>query len=296
VSFSRLSENISLRGLNAAWTTAKANLEKNKKSFKNFDTSDLTAYAAAADMRILAKWLLESKDIDKTGRYFGFLGGVGVNLFGDLDIATSGASKRIQQIIKRMRAGYRTLASATGDRGRDSVFAQKIQTRLLPAFTKTKNMNRRDLETIVSRLDLILKAPFSPAVQGNYVIPQSMVEAARESGIEDVKINLRKYPWIDPRVKFMPLVERREVLGSLGIEPWDVRDALEMKKGEDFPKDGDGNTWRKISKTKIQQVRAGKLVPNVIYEIKDIKAFQTAAQKALYDAWMQEHKDRKGDD
>jgi hypothetical protein len=294
VAFSRIPKNVMLRNLDTKWTGTKDNLAKSKARYKNFTTTDLTAYAAAAEMRVLAKWLLGNKDFDKTGRWFGFLGNWGVSLFADVSIITSGASQRIRQIINRMRSSYQTLASTAGPKGKDSVFSQKIQNRLLPAFSKTEAMNRRDLESLVNRLDLILKTPFSPAVQGAYVIPQSMVGAAKEAGIEGAPLNLRKYPWIDPREEFKPLIEKKEILESLKVTAWDVRDALEKKIGTDFPPDRDGVIWRKISATEVQKFNPenGKLVAGTKYAIKDIKAFKTVEQEAFYKQWQEEHKGR----
>ena len=262
VAFANIKGDVAFRDLDAAWIKSQENLEKKRKSLKNFSQEDLAKYAAASRMKILTKWLLENKDLEKTGVLTGWLSSVGVNVFGDLSIATSGASKRVQQIINDMRAAYQTLAGTEGrTSGRDpSIFTQRINAKLLPAFRKPEAMNQANLKTIANRLDVILKAPFSPEIQSTYVIPQNIVEAAKEAGIETAKSDPRRYPWIDPNEAFTPLVKSADVLEAIGRVRWDLTDAIDKKTGTDFPRDAEGNTWRKVSKTEIQRVENGKLV------------------------------------
>jgi hypothetical protein len=262
IAFANIKGDVAFRNLDAAWTKSQENLEKKRKSLKNFSQDDLAKYAAASRMKILTKWLLENKDLEKTGVLTGWLSSVGVNVFGDLSIATSGASKRVQQVITDMRAAYQTLAGTEGrTSGRDpSIFTQRINAKLLPAFRKPEAMNEANLKTIANRLDVVLKAPFSPEIQSTYVIPQNIVEAAKEAGIETAKSDPRRYPWIDPNEAFTPLVKSADVLEAIGRVSWDLTDAIDKKIGTDFPRDAKGNTWRKVSKTEIQRIKNGKLV------------------------------------
>ena len=221
--FADLRKIIDVNNAEGLWEKARERLATDKSKFKNLSSADVGSFAAANELLILAKYLRDTQDLNNTGRFFtGRLAKAGVNIFADITPATSGASKRLMQIINRMKASYATLAATDGP-GRDSNFKLQLQEQLIPSFTKTEAMNRKDIDSIISRLETNIRSAFDQTILSSTVIPLSFQRMANEAGIPDVQINPRRYRWLDPKAEAeSPLpVSRASVMESLGRAPID---------------------------------------------------------------------------
>ena len=221
--FADLRKIIDVNNAEGLWEKARERLATDKSKFKNLSSADVGSFAAANELLILAKYLRDTQDLNNTGRFFtGRLAKAGVNIFADITPATSGASKRLMQIINRMKASYATLAATDGP-GKDSVFKLQLQEQLIPSFIKTEAMNRKDIDSIISRLETNIRSAFDQTILSSTVIPLSFQRMANEAGIPDVQINPRRYRWLDPKVEAeSPLpVTRASVMESLGRAPID---------------------------------------------------------------------------
>jgi hypothetical protein len=221
--FADLRKIIDVTNAEGLWEKARERLAADKSKFKTLSSGDVGSYAAANELLILAKYLRDTQDLDNTGRFFtGRLSKAGVNIFADFTPATSGASKRLMQVINRMKASYATLAATDGP-GRDSNFKLQLQEQLIPSFTKTEAMNRKDIDSIISRLETNIRSAFDQTIMSSTVIPLSFQRMANEAGIRDVQINPARYRWLDPKVEAeSPLpVTRASVMESLGRAPID---------------------------------------------------------------------------
>ena len=235
--FADLRKIIDVNNAEGLWEKARERLATDKSKFKNLSSADVGSFAAANELLILAKYLRNTQDLNNTGRFFtGRLAKAGVNIFADFTPATSGASKRLMQIINRMKASYGTLAATDGP-GKDSNFKLQLQEQLIPSFTKTEAMNRKDIDSIISRLETNIRSAFDQTILSSTVIPLSFQRMANEAGIRDVQINPRRYRWLDPKVEAeSPLpVTRASVMESLGRAPIDFDYVQGLKVGALLP-------------------------------------------------------------
>ena len=234
--FANLPKNIQLQNVAAFWEKAQDRLATAKGKFTPVSPDDVGAFSAGIELLILAKYLRDNEAVSsKTGKFFGFLNRIGANTFADASWFTSGASKQLLQVINRMKASYATLSASEGA-GRDSVFKQKIQEILIPAFNKTEAMTKRDLSSLINRLETSLRSAVVDEVGANKIIPKAFEHMLREVGINDVTVDQRRYPWLDPNVPQMVPVTRAKVMeDTLGRVPFTIERALELKPGALLP-------------------------------------------------------------
>ena len=238
------------------WASAEDRLARDKAAIKAMDPSDTAAFASAAELLILARHLRDGQEIDKTGRFTGFLGSQGANLFADFSPLTSGGSQRLQQIINRMKASYATL-SATEGGGRDSVFRQQLQSELIPVFSKSENMNRADLDSIVNRLETNLRSVFTQETKAGNVLPKSFEIMAKEAGLTGVSVDQRRYRWIDPNEAETPPITRERVMGAVNMQPFVLDDARDLRIGRLLPPAPNATTTRYV---KLKNLDGGEVL------------------------------------
>ena len=234
--FANLPKNIQLQNAMALWEKARDRLATAKEKFTPISPDDVGAFSAGIELLILAKYLRDNEAVSsKTGRFLGFLNRIGANTFADVSFLTSGASKQLLQVINRMKASYATLSASEGV-GRDAVFRQKIQETLVPAFNKTEAMTKRDLSSLINRLETNLRSAVVDEVGANKIIPKAFEIMLKDVGVKDVYVDQRRYPWIDPNVPQMVPVTRAKVMeDTLGLVPFTTERALELNPGALLP-------------------------------------------------------------
>lgn len=242
--FANLPDKVQLRNMQALWAKAAESLATTKSKFTTLDSDDVAAYAAATELLIYAKYLRDTQGLDDTGRFFGWLGSLRATTFADLSPITSGGTQRLQQIINAMKASYATLAGAEGE-GRPSNFRISLQQDLLPAFDKAENLNARNLNTIIRRLEASLASAFDPEVLSTTVIPRSFERMAADAGVPG-SIDPTRYPWINPDEARPPPVTRQKVMEAIGLTPFTFKDAQNLKEGRKLPPGDDGVQYVKI--------------------------------------------------
>lgn len=242
--FANLPDKVQLRNMQALWDKAAQDLATTKSKFTSLDSDDVASYAAATELLIYAKYLRDTQGLDKTGRFFGWLGSLGANTFADISPITSGGSQRLQQIVNAMKASYATLAGTEGE-GRPSNFRVALQQDLLPAFDQAEDLNARNLNTMIRRLEASLASVFVPEVLSTTVIPRSFERMAADAGVPG-SIDPTRYPWINPDEASPPPVTRQQVMESIGITPFTFEDAQNLKIGRKLPPGDDGVQYVKI--------------------------------------------------
>lgn len=135
-------------------------------------------------------------------------------------------------VINRMKASYGILSD---EGGRDSVFKQKLQENLVPAFTSTENINRANLNTIINRLETNVRSVFSPEIKSRIVVPKSFEIGAKEAGVDDVSVDQKRYRWLDPNEETFAPVTRERTLGFLDVVPVDIQFVQDLRVGRLLP-------------------------------------------------------------
>ena len=236
-------------------------LEDRKAKFENVTSDETTVFAAAVRSLILLKAVKKGGLLNQTGMLEGSFSKLGAQTFADYPIISSTESSQLNQVLTDVNSNLKTIASSEGVDGRPSNFRLQLQQSVLPEFTKPETENLKNLDTIISKLQVAIRSRFGEAIAADTVIPQSFVRMAAEAGIE-VKSNQDKYPWINPRVSLAEAipVTRENTLKAIGLLPFDIPRFKAMKVGTNLPQDTKGLTYRKVSDTHIQGVKNGKLV------------------------------------
>ena len=243
--FADLPRILQLRNANDLWQKAKENLDKDRAKYKTFDQDDISAYAATAELAILAKHLRDSSDLSSTGAFLGWFGGLQSSTFADITPITSGGTQRLRSIINAMKTRYQTIAASEGDT-KPSNFRVALQQELIPAFTKAESLNQKNLNVLIQRLETTLKVPFSKEILTSTVVPQSVESMAAEAGVSG-KIDPKLYRWIDPRVTDTAPVTKSGVISQvLGQYPFTFKDAQNLVVGQPLPTDDDNRVFMKI--------------------------------------------------
>ena len=232
--FADLPKTVQLGNIADAWEKSEGRLATAKAAIKPVKPEDAAAFSSAVELLILAKRLRDGHELDKTGRFTGFLGSLGANTFADVDPLTSGGSQRLQQIINRMKASYATLSEVEGG-GRDSVFRQQLQAELIPSFTKAENLNRDNLKSIINRLETNIRSTFNQEIQTSNVVPKTFEIMAKEAGITGVSVDPKRYRWLDPNVQETPPVTRQRVMEGINMIPTTFEDAKDLRVGRILP-------------------------------------------------------------
>ena len=233
--FADMRKVVQITNANLLWQKAQDRLAKDKASFKPMSHDDVASFGSAAELLILAKHLRDGQELDKTGRFFvGTLSKLGAGIFADVEPLTSGASRRLQQIINRMKASYATL-SATEGGGRDTVFRQQLQAALVPEFNKAESMNRANLDSMINRLETNMRSVFNKETQSTNTIPKIFEIMAKDAGITGVSVDQKRYRWLDPNEKEKPPVTRQRVMDSINMVPYSIDDAQDLRAGRLLP-------------------------------------------------------------
>ena len=233
--FADLPKTVQIANIADAWEKAEGRLATAKAAIKPVKPEDAAAFSSAVELLILAKRLRDGQELDKTGRFFvGTLGSLGANIFADVDFLTSGGSRRLQQIINRMKASYATLSEVEGG-GKDSVFRQQLQAELIPSFTKAENLNRDNLNSIINRLETNIRSIFNQEIQTSNVVPKTFEIMAKEAGITGVSVDPKRYRWLDPNVQETPPVTRQRVMEGINMIPATFEDAKDLRVGRILP-------------------------------------------------------------
>ena len=235
--FADIPKTLQATNVQGFWDNSKKRIQDDKKEFTKLTSDDETAFAAATELLILAKYLDKNSEIDKTGVFTGFLGKLGANTFADINpLPSASGSLRLQQIINRMKTSYGTLAGTEGSgTGRDSVYKQRLQSELIPVFSSSTNLNRANLKSIINRLEANIRSSFSPEVKTNTVIPKGFEIMAKEAGVTGVSVDQTKYRWLDPNEPINPAVTRQRVMESIGIKKIVFEDIANFKTGKILP-------------------------------------------------------------
>ena len=232
--FADLPKSVQLGKIKGAWQGSEDRLAKDKAAIKSASPEDVAAFSSAVELLILAKRLRDGQELDKTGRFFvGTLGSLGANIFADVSPLTSGGSRRLQQIINRMKASYATLSEV--EPGRDSVFKQQLQAELIPSFTKAENLNRDNLKSIINRLETNIRSTFNQEVISSTVVPKTFEIMAKDAGITGVSVDQRRYRWLDPNVQETPPVTRQRVMEGINMITATFEDAKDLRVGRILP-------------------------------------------------------------
>ena len=232
--FADLPKNVQIANIADAWEKAEGRLATAKAAIKPVKPEDAAAFSSAVELLILAKQLRDGQELNKTGRFTGFLGSLGANTFADVSPLTSGGSQRLQQIINRMKASYATLSEVEGG-GRDSVFRQQLQAELVPSFIKPENLNRDNLNSIINRLETNIRSTFNQEIQTSNVVPKTFEIMAKEAGITGVSVDPKRYRWLDPSVQETPPVTRQRVMEGINMIPFGFTDAQDLRTGRLLP-------------------------------------------------------------
>ena len=233
--FADLPKILQPQNVSGLWEKSRVRLANDKKAIKSIPATDVAAFNSASELLILARYLDENHEIDqKTGVYTGFLGSLGASTFADISPISSGGSRRLRQIINRMKASYATL-SATEGGGRDSVFRQSLQADLLPAFSTSTNMNRNNLKSIINRLDTNIRSSLGQGVKTSNVVPKTFEISAKEAGVTGVSVDQKRYRWMDPNEPETPAVTREKVMKSIGIDKFVFKDVENLRTGRLLP-------------------------------------------------------------
>jgi len=233
--FADLPSSVPVAKVNAAWISSEERLQRDKAAIKPLSPEDVASYSSATELLILAKHLRDSQEMDQTGRFgSGLLSELGANFFADTKIFTSPESQRLQQIINRMKASYATLSQVEGG-GRDSVFRQKLQSELIPKFQQAEKLNRKNLQSLISRLETNLRSVFTQETTASNVIPKALEIMAKEAGITGVSVNQKRYRWLDPNQQITVPVTRLSTMQGIDILPFTFADALSLKSGQLLP-------------------------------------------------------------
>ena len=244
--FADLPQKMLLESVPSEWRDAQTRLATDRARYTHLSQDDVAAYAAGTELLILAKHLRDSGDLSKTGRYFGWVSRISATTFADIEPLTDSPSGRLEQIINRMKASYGTLAATEGE-GRPSNFRLALQQDLIPTFGQAENLNRRNLDTIISRLETNLRSVFDDAVLTTTVIPQSFETMAEEAGITDFgKVDPRRYRWMDPNIEGRPPVTRQRVMQTIGLELRTWKELAGTRVGRLIEAD-DGQLYVKIA-------------------------------------------------
>jgi len=244
--FADLPQKMLLESVPSEWRDAQTRLATDRSRYTHLSQDDVAAYAAGTELLILAKHLRDSGDLSKTGRYFGWVSRISATTFADIAPLTDSPSGRLEQIINRMKASYGTLAATEGE-GRPSNFRLALQQDLIPNFGQAEKLNRRNLDTIISRLETNLRSVFDDAVLTTTVIPQSFETMAEEAGITDFgKVDPRRYRWMDPNIEGRPPVTRQRVMQTIGLELRTWKELAGTRVGRLIEAD-DGQLYVKIA-------------------------------------------------
>lgn len=236
-------------------------LEDRQAKFNNVTSDDTTVFAAAVRSLILLKAVKKGGLLNQTGKLEGYFSELGAKTFADYPIISSTESSQLNQVLTDVNSNLKTIASSEGVDGKPSNFRLQLQQSVLPEFGKPETENFKNLDTIISKLQVAIRSRFGEAIATDTVIPQSFVRMAAEAGIE-VDSNQDKYPWINPSVSLAEAipVTRENTLKAIGLLPFDISRFQAMKVGTNLPKDTKGLTYRKVSDTEVQGVLKGKLV------------------------------------
>tara|TARA_R110000824_G_scaffold7831_1_gene35373 strand:- start:3918 stop:7058 length:3141 start_codon:yes stop_codon:yes gene_type:complete len=252
--------------VNANWQAAQKKLRDQKATFNIPKQSESEEVAATAGLKILTDYLLDSADMDNTGKLVGPFAELGATVLADYGIFTSSKSQRVNQIITLMRAHLRTLSSSEGTDARPSNYRLALQESLLPIFNNPMELNRRNLETISRKLESSLRSLFTPESTRDNVIPQSWVKAAIEAGVKNPKVNPKLYAsFMDPNDSIntdFELVTRAQIMEDLGKFKFQLPDFQSLRVGRPLPPDADGRVFIKISPTEVQLAKQGTYVPD----------------------------------
>ena len=232
--FADLPKTVQLTKVAEAWQKSEDRLAKDKKAVAPVKPEDAAAFSSAIELLILARQLRDGQEIDNTGRFFGFTGSLGANVFADITPLTSGGSQRLQQIINRMKASYATLSEVEGG-GRDSVFRQKLQAELIPSFTKPEKLNRDNLNSMINRLETNIRSTFNKEIQTSNVVPKTFEIMAKDAGITGVSVNQKRYRWLNPNFQEAPPVTRQRVMDGINMVPFEITDAQGLRTGRLLP-------------------------------------------------------------
>lgn len=232
--FADLPKTIQLSNIADAWQKSEDRLAKDKAAIAPVKPEDAAAFSSAIELLILAKQLRDGQEVDKTGKFTGFLGSLGANTFADVTPLTSGGSQRLQQIINRMKASYATLSEVEGG-GRDSVFRQQLQAELIPSFPKPEKLNRDNLNSLINRLETNIRSTFNQEIQTSNVVPKTFEIMAKEAGITGVSVNQKRYRWLDPNFQETPPVTRQRVMDGINMKPFEFTDAQDLRTGRLLP-------------------------------------------------------------
>lgn len=238
---------------------AVTNLEKRRDRFKTPSSDDTTAFSSTIETLIRLKALKKGGELNQTGVFEGVFSKLGARVFADFGIFSSSPSKRLNQIITGIRANLKTLSASEGADGRPSNFRLELQQEVLPSFTKPQELNERNLDTLINKLENSVRSYFGTSLANDTVIPQTFVRMAREAGIPNVRSQQRNYPWINPRASLeepLPVTKQR-TLESLGLIKFSNIGVRALLKGAMLPPDDDGRQFQKISDTEVQQVVNG---------------------------------------
>jgi hypothetical protein len=269
--FADLPQKMLLESVASEWREAQTRLATDRARYTHLSQDDVAAYAAGTELLILAKHLRDSGDLSKTGRYFGWLSRISATTFADIEPLTDSPSGRLEQIINRMKASYGTLAATEGE-GRPSNFRLALQQDLIPNFGQAEKLNRRNLDTIISRLETNLRSVFDDAVLTTTVIPQSFETMAEEAGITDFgKVDPRRYRWMDPNIEGSPPVTRQRVMQTIGLElrTWEalagtrVGRLIEADDGQLYVKIADNDDGSIVIQQALSNGRADPNAPEI---------------------------------
>jgi len=235
-------------------------LSDRRDKFKNPSPDARVTYAAAIRSLILLKSIKKGGDLNQTGKLEGLFSSLGANVFADYPVVTSTSSQRLNQAMTDLNASLKTISSSEGVDGRPSNFRLQLQQGVLPEFSKSQEVNERNVNTLISKLENAIRAHFGTSLGSDTVIPQSYVRMAREAGIKDVKAESQNYPWINPRVALEEVlpVTKEGTLGALGLFKYSLADVQALYVGKLLPPDDDGGVWQKVSDTEVQRLVKGR--------------------------------------
>jgi hypothetical protein len=260
--FADLPDVIQLANINALWQKAQDRLNSERQKFTNLDVNDVQAYAATAELLILAKYLRDNSDLSTTGRFFGWFSDLQASTFADIEPITSGGTQRLRSIINAMKTRYQTIAGSEGaGDARPSNFRVALQQDLIPDFGKAETLNKNNLNILINRLETKLRVPFTKEIMTSTVIPQNFETLAAEAGVSG-RVNPKLYRWVDPRGEATSLLTRNGVIGGiLGQMPFTFKDAQNLVVGQPLPRARNDKVFIKIRNNKdgtvvVQEARA----------------------------------------
>ena len=236
-------------------------LSDRRDKFKNPSPGERVAFAAAIRAIHILKSIKKGGDLNQTGVLEGVFSRLGATTLADWSPLTSTESSRLNQALTDLSSSLKTISSSEGTDGKPSNYRLQLQQNVVPAFSKSQEVNERNIETLISKLEGSIRSHFSTSLSSDRVIPQSYVRMAREAGIKDVKVDARNYPWINPKIALeesLP-VTKEGTLRALGLVKYSAKDVQALYPGTILPPDDNGRIWKKVSLTHIQEVVRGNL-------------------------------------